>query len=126
MSGYSSNYLVLTLMNQPLPALVNHCIALMASVLVIRTTGSRLSGILSQNESLAVSSTSFSGKIASITLGTATLNNPAEAVLTDEYHKKHYIMVMPCSEEESFRQGDDVVLIEQQQGFWTAIKFHNI
>ncbi len=124
-SGYTSNFLAVKAMGQTLPSLISHSIALVFSFMAIRIAGTHLGKFLSERESSAVSSSSFSGQIASITLGKATFKNPAEAVLTDQYRQKHYIMVMPCSEEEYFTQGDNVVLVEKRQSFWTAIKFND-
>ena len=124
-SGYSANFIAIKSIDHTLPEIISLPITLIASCCFIRLAGNRFSALVGQKESSAVSSDSFSGKIASITLGKATLNNPAEAVLIDQYQQKHYIMVMPCSVQESFQQGDDVVLVEKQQSFWTAIKFNH-
>lgn len=44
----------------------------------------------------------LSGNWQKITQGKASFQNPTEAVLQDEYHQKHYLLVAPQSKDEIF------------------------
>lgn len=65
---------------------------------------------------------SLSGKIAEISIGTATKDNPAEAKVKDRHNKTHYVRLVPGDPEESFQQGDKVVLTDLVDGIFTAEK----
>jgi len=86
--------------------------------------GVPLSRLLPKNESSAISNNSFNGLIATITIGTAKQDSPAEASLTDSFNQKHYVLVTPDDDNEEFGQGQQVVLVEKKETFWLAIKFN--
>lgn len=123
--GYSSNFVALKLFSQPLSGFVIYPLVLILSLSITRYMSQTLAKILPKNESSAVSAHSFSGQLAQITMGRATVGSPSEAVLQDQYQKKHYIMVAPNSNKDTFSTGDKVVLLEKHPGFWTAIPFDN-
>ena len=63
-----------------------------------------------QNETYAVSSSDFLGKVAVITLGTARAGMPAEAKLHDAHGNTHYVRVEPLRPDDSFPTGTAVLL----------------
>lgn len=75
-----------------------------------------------KDETEAVSTDSFVGRIALITLGKAEKGNPAQARLKDRFGKSHYIMVEPETEDVVFEQGEQVLLITKSSAVFLAIK----
>ncbi|WP_026339261.1 OB-fold-containig protein [Psychromonas ossibalaenae] len=106
-----------------LPLFLSLPFALLAAVFISRLLGRQIARIIPKNESSALSNTSFSGKLATITIGRASKGNAAEAVLHDEFNQKHYVMVEPEQESLVFEQGTQVVLIEKLKSSWTAVEF---
>jgi len=116
-AGLSLNYLVV------LPTLLSFPIALVAATFSCRILGRQIASIIPTNESSAISSHSFAGKIATITVGKARKGYAAEAVLNDDFHQKHYLMVEPEQQGDEFVQGTKVILIEKLPRSWLAIEF---
>ncbi|WP_334313545.1 OB-fold-containig protein [Psychrosphaera algicola] len=75
-----------------------------------------------KEESSAVSKESFAGLLANITVGTAKLGQPAEAMIRDEFNQKHYVLVEPIEEDE-FSQGENVVLVVKEGSRWLVTRF---
>lgn len=116
-AGLSINYM------WPLPTLLSFPIALVIAIFSCRILGKRIASIMPKNESSATSYHSFSGKIATITVGKARKGNAAEAVLHDEFNQKHYLLVEPEQQGQEFDKGTQVVLVEKIQHSWLAIEF---
>lgn len=115
--GLSLNYIT------PQPLLTSLPITLVAALFITRYLSKIIVKIIPKNESSALSVTSFSGKVATITIGRASKGNAAEAVFHDEFKQKHYVLVEPEADDEIFEQGCKVLLIEKQAKSWLAIKY---
>ncbi len=68
--------------------------------------------ILPQDESSAIFSEELIGRTATIVLGTAKPNSPAQAKVKDQHGYIHYVMVEP-EDDDIFRQGQVVVLTQK-------------
>ena len=60
-----------------------------------------------------------------ITIGKASFENPAEAMIYDSFNQKHYLMVAPESAQEVFIEGSEVVLLEKLENYWLATALTN-
>jgi len=89
---------------------------------IVRLCGGILGKIMPKDETEAVSETSFIGRIAVITLGTASSGSPAEAKLKDQFGQTHYVMVEPDEADEQLGKGTKIVLISQQGSVFRAIR----
>lgn len=116
-AGLSLNYMTTLYHFITLP------IALLIAIFSCRFLGKKIANIMPKNESSAVSSGSFVGKIATITVGKARKGFAAEAVLQDKFKQKHYFLVEPEHEGLEFTQGTQVVLIEKLKNSWLVIEF---
>ncbi|WP_284203672.1 YqiJ family protein [Psychromonas marina] len=116
-AGLSINFIVI------LPTLLSFPIALIIAIFSCRILGGKIATIMPTNESSAISSDSFTGKIATITVGKARKGSAAEAVLHDDFHQKHYLMVEPEVQGQEFMQGTQVILIKKLSRSWLAIEF---
>ncbi len=104
-----------------LPAWLASIPAIVIALLILKVMGGLLERLIPTNETEAVSEKSFIGRIAIVTLGTATKGSAAQAKLKDEYGYPHYIMVEPDTDREAFKQGDEVLLIQQDGSVFQAI-----
>ncbi|WP_435106145.1 YqiJ family protein [Arhodomonas sp. AD133] len=78
--------------------------------------GARLVGrILPGEETSAVSSESFVGRLATVTVGEARPGYPAEARLADEYGQSHYVLVEPV-DDVVCAAGARLLIIERTEG----------
>lgn len=118
--GISLNYLSLTQLNWLPPVAIVNIAALLGGLYCTRLFGGAIAKVVPKSESSAVSKETFHGLKARITVGTARLGNPAEAVCIDDYGQKHYLMVQPTKEGEEFPAGTEVVLLERVAQHWSA------
>lgn len=102
-----------TIILNPLPALIASVPALFAAIPFTRWVNAILAAIIPKEVTTAVSTKTFIGRIANVTLGTATNELAAEATVKDEYGTTHNIFVKPLDEKESIASGSVVLLIKQ-------------
>ena len=121
--GYSINYAVLTSLEWQPQLIFILPTTVFFTLIMTHFVGSALAQIIPNNETTAVSTSTFIGKAAKITIGTASSGNPAEALLIDDFNQKHYIMVEPEFEKEYLPKGTEVVIVEKLNGTWLAIPF---
>ena len=105
-----------------LPAVLAVCFTLFVALPPTRWFALGLSKIMPKEESEAVSTTSFIGKVATITRGIARKGVPAEAKLRDVHGQMHYVLVEPDVADEEFPLGSEVLLTNQS----SAIRFKAI
>ena len=120
LAGYALNYLSIISLNFVFPAFVVTILAVIFAIYFTKLVAKPLAKILPKNESSALSNHSFVGLAGKITVGKASFENPAEAVIHDSYQQKHYVLVAPESPNEVFLAGSDIVLIEKQEKYWLA------
>ncbi|NKB60101.1 MAG: DUF1449 family protein [Alphaproteobacteria bacterium] len=108
-----------------LPSSLASIPAVIVAVPSVRFIGNGLSKLIPKDESTAVASDTFIGRVATITIGTARKGEPAEAKLTDRHGQTHYVMVEPDSAGETFETGTDVLLIEQDGPRFVAVRNTN-
>ncbi|MCB0323104.1 MAG: YqiJ family protein [Bdellovibrionales bacterium] len=104
-----------------LPAPAAAAGALIAALPVTRWLGGLLAAVLPDDESSAVSSRSFIGRVATVTSGTAKANKAVQAKLRDEHGQTHYIMVEPDEVDGSFDQGASVLVVKQDGAIFKVI-----
>lgn len=96
-----------------LPALLASPVALILALPLSRATTAGVARIMPRDETEAVSSNSFIGRIAVVTTGIARKGYAAQARLTDEHGQTHYVMVEPDSSNDELPQGSEVLLIKK-------------
>lgn len=94
---------------------------LVMSLPVVRVFVGLLARVLPKDETDAVSVDSLVGRIATITIGEATVGRPAEARVRDMHGTTHYLMVEPDSRDASFSTGDQVLLLQRDGSVFKAI-----
>lgn len=105
-----------------LPAWIAWAPALAISLPPTRLMGLGLSKLVPNDESSAVSSVSFIGRTAIVTLGVARTGKPAQGRLTDQHGQTHYVMLEPDLDGDEFPAGTDVILVRKAGGLFRAIK----
>ncbi|WP_428034667.1 YqiJ family protein [Amphritea sp.] len=86
-----------------------------------RVSAKGIARVLPRDESEAVSSDSFIGRVAVITTGTARVGSPAQAKIKDQHGQTHYLMVEPDKNQPDQPQGSQVLIIKQQQSCFIVI-----
>lgn len=97
-------------------------IVLVISVFPTRNISLLLQRIMPKDETTAINSDNFIGYTATIVIGEARRNYPAQAKFTDEYKQTHYVMVEPLIDEETLKVGESITLYEKQGNIFTATK----
>jgi len=95
--------------------------AAIGAAFVTRHAGRALGRIIPKEETDAVSTGSFVGRVATVFRGTASSGRPAEAKLTDIHGKTHYLLVEPDEAEEIYSEGSEVVVIRQEGSVYRVI-----
>lgn len=108
-----------------LPAIVIAPLSLVAAVFPLKWGNALFGHILPKDETNAVSSHSYVGRVATITIGEATHERAAEAKLKGPLGRTHYVMVRADREEASFKQGEHVLLVAEDDGEFTCIAPNN-
>jgi hypothetical protein len=78
-------------------------------------------------ETTAVSTDTFSGRVAKVTVGNATFTKFAMGIVLDEHRTSHNVRVQAMDDGIVLNQSDQVILVEQIQGsaIWLAIPYEN-
>lgn len=93
-----------------------------ASIFSLRVLGGMVAKILPKDETSSISKDDLIGYTAIITLGKAIKGFPAEAKTTDKFGQTHYFMIEPENNEETFIQGDKVLISGQDNKVFFATK----
>jgi hypothetical protein len=101
------------------PAFVS-ILALVATLPLMRVSGSILRKILPSDESEAVSVESFTGQSATVSEGTARRGHPAQARVRDRFGKTHYVLVEPDEDGAVFPAGTPVLLLMRHDHIFHA------
>ena len=108
--------------NTLLPGSIAGILTLIISMPVVRVVGGILGRLVPKDETDAVSTKSFIGRVAFIRIGRASFGSPAEAKLRDKHRRTHYLMVEPDNPKEVFDEGTGVVLVSQDGAIYKAIR----
>ena len=97
--------------------------AVFVVVLPLVKLGNRvLAKVWPKDETAAISRQTFIGRTATILIGTATFEKPAEAKLEGADGKPHYVMVVADNEGESFPSGSQVLLVAEKGSNFSVIE----
>ncbi|QOL26201.1 DUF1449 family protein [Thalassotalea sp. LPB0316] len=122
-AGLSLNYFSIQFSDEVLPKWLAFVLASASSIFLTKWLAKPLARLMPKNESSAVSVDSLNGLIGTVTLGKASKNNPAEAVVQDSFNQKHYVLVAPELDGQIFNQGEQIILVEKTENHWLAIPF---
>ena len=106
----------------PLPTVLAVIPAFFAAMPVVRVSGLTLAKVMPKEQTEAVSQKRFIGKVAVIIRGSATKGKPAEGKFSDRHGQMHYALIEPDAEDETFNQGDEVILVKQSGSVFQAIR----
>lgn len=95
--------------------------AAIGAAFITRHAGLALARIMPKEETEAVSTKAFVGRVATVFRGVAGPGHPAEAKLTDIHGKTHYVLIEPGEGEASMPEGSEVVIISQDGPVYRAI-----
>lgn len=95
--------------------------ALLIALPLVRWSANGIARVLPQETTEAVSSDSFIGRVAVITLGTARVGSPAQARLKDRFGQTHYVMVEPADAETEFPTGSHALLMRRKGSLFVAV-----
>ena len=104
-----------------MPAAFASVISLVVTIPVLRVSALALEKIMPNAESSAVGPDSFIGKVATITIGSASQARAAEARLTDPHGQAHYVFLKPDTGYADMTQGDKVLLVRREDNVFFAI-----
>ncbi len=122
LAGILLQSLIAGLFGTYLPALFASFAALFLALPPTRWFALGLARLMPKEETEAVSSSSFVGRVATITRGIARRDIPAEAKLRDTHGQMHYVLVEPDADDGAFQPGTEVLLTSQT----SAIRFRAI
>lgn len=112
LSGLLVQSLAASVLSFYLPTSLALLPALLIGIISTRVFGKALAKIMPKEETDAISSDTFVGRIATVIRGEATVGTPAEAKLEDEHGLTHYLLVEPDVDDETFVQDDEVLIVQ--------------
>jgi len=95
--------------------------AVFGAAFITRHVGLAIARIMPKEETEAVSTKAFVGRVATVFRGVAGPGAPAEAKLTDIHGKTHYVLIEPDDGEPAMPEGSQVVIIRQEGPVYRAI-----
>ncbi|NEW60508.1 YqiJ family protein [Sulfurovum sp. bin170] len=96
-----------------LPIVLTLPIVLIITVVLLRHTTNIIGRVMPKETTEVVSTDSFLGKKATILDPLAKRGLPARAKIRDIYGESHYIRVEPMGDDDVFKEGDEIILIEK-------------
>ncbi len=99
--------------------------AMLGALPCMRVFGGMINKVMPRDETEAVSTDTFKGRVATITLGSAAKGSPAEAKLIDTHNQSHYIMVEPDDDNEVVQQGEKVLILNKAGSVFKVIRNPN-
>lgn len=121
LSGYIIQWAAASAGGGLLPLWLASLAALTCMLFVVRGLGGVLRKNLLKEHTESVSSDELIGKLATITLGETTPGKPSQAKLKDQFGTSHYVLVEPLLPTATYRNGDEVVLIERHGAVFKVI-----
>lgn len=108
-----------------IPSYIAAIPALILALPIVRMSAGIIAVVMPKDETEVVSSNSFIGRIAVITLGQAKQGCPAEAKLVDQFGQTHYIMLVPDVDGEVLEQGKELLIVSKEGPIFKAIQNPN-
>lgn len=119
--GFALQAIVHSVSGAYLPSLVAIFPAFLAAMPAVRVFGGAVAKVMPKEETTAVSLNSLVGRVATITLGTASTGKPAQGKVRDEHGLEHYVMIEPDIADAAFEQGSEVLLVRSEGAKFFAI-----
>lgn len=120
-AGLALQSLVLGLSGGMLGAWLAAPVAFALALPLTRWSAALAQRFMPGDETEAVSSGSFVGRVAVITTGIARIGSPAQARLSDEYGQTHYVMVEPDRGQPDLASGSEALLVDRRGHVFIAI-----
>lgn len=114
LSGLIIQSIATSLLGTPLFTALAVVLAIPPALSVTRIIANWVALLMPKTESSAMRVRSMGGLRGTITQGTATRGNPAEAKVRDYHGNIHYLRVEPLEDEAVFPTGSDVILIRKR------------
>jgi len=121
-AGLALQQVVFSLTGWLFPALVAAVIAVFLSIPGVRVFAGVLAKIMPRDETSAISTDSFIGHTATITLGTAKMGSAAQGKFKDKYGTSHYLMLEPDNQTDEFPQGSSVLIVRKAGAVFYGIQ----
>lgn len=103
-----------TIIGVPFYASLAVAIVILPALAITRVIANWVALIMPKTETSAMRTRFLGGHQGTITQGTATRGNPAEAKIKDRFGNMHYLRVEPLEDEGVFPQGSNVMLIRKR------------
>lgn len=114
LSGLIIQSVAANIIGTPLFMWLAVAIATVPAIGITRIVANWVALIMPKTETSAMRTRFLGGHRGTITQGTATRGNPAEAKIKDRYDNMHYLRVEPLEDDGVFPQGSDVTLIRKR------------
>lgn len=120
-TGLALQQILNSVLGFSLPSLVAAVIAFFLAFPGVRLFAGVLAKIMPRDETSAISTQTFIGRTATITLGTAKEGSPAEGKFRDQFGTTHYVMLAPDVAGEEFPQGSEMLIVRQDGATYYGI-----
>lgn len=122
LAGYAVQLVLQNSIGMMLPASLAVIPSFLAAVPVLRVSGTVLARIMPKDETTVLRTSSFIGHVATIVVGHARQDLPAEAKLQDRFGTDHFLRVIPEEGADQINQGAEVLLVRKQGDLFVVIE----
>lgn len=123
LSGYAIQMTVQTVLGHTLPAWLVCIPAVFLGLTNASLFGGIVARLIPSDETSAVSEQSLMGQTAVIIQGLARRGAAAQAKVVDQHGHAHYVLVEPEADDESFNEGETVLLLSKKGVHFRCIRF---
>lgn len=121
MIGLGLQQIVAALAGVPMAPWNAAVVALLASLPLLGISARGLSHIMPKDETTAVSIDTLLGKRATVTVGVARRDSPAQARVRDVHGQTHYVMIEPSHDEGAVAEGETVLLVRREGNIFIGL-----
>jgi hypothetical protein len=122
LAGYGLQSLAQQILGHPVSVWAAGWTVVPVGLLTMGMVGRAIARWLPKEETSAVSDTSFLGRTAVVTTGTARQGWAAQARVVDEHGRTHFLMVEPETGEEAYTEGTVIWIVEKKGAFYRCTR----
>lgn len=122
MVGVVGQWLATSLLGITFTPLIAAPLSLLIALPITRVVGKFIARVMPKEESNAILLEDLTGKIATITIGTASVEMSAEAKIVDHHGTAHFVRVKPLDDSQRFQKGTIVRLMEKEGNTFKVVE----
>lgn len=122
MIGIVGQWFAVSILGLTFTPLIAAPLSLLVALPITRVVGKFLGRIMPKEETNAILLSDLTGSVATITIGTASVDMSAEAKIVDHHGTAHFVRVKPLDDSQRFQRGTEVRLMEKEGNTFRVVE----